>query len=330
MKKNASNNNGSQAIKGPQQRQRTQALTSFVRHTLYEFVIEEGMKAFDLLLQEEQNELCGPAYQKGKPGDPVRWGGTDGRLVMGGRRVVVRRPRMRRQGKEVVLPAWQQFADEDPLDQRTLKQTLIGVSMRNYNQSIDDLPDALDPHGASKSAASRRFVALTQEGLTQWLQSDLSQLGIVVVMIDGIKVGDHVVVVALGIDASSRKHVLGLWLGATENTTICIELLNNLVQRGLDPLLGYLFVIDGGKALRKAIRDVFGKRALVQRCQQHKRRNVLDHLPKSLHASTSRILREAYRSSSRKVAKQRLRQLAAQLDDDHPDAAASLQPHAAT
>jgi transposase-like protein len=282
------------------------------------------VKAVDALLGAEQAELCGPAYRKGQPGDPLRWGSSEGRLVMGGRRVMLRRPRVRQHGKEVPLPSWEQFANEDPLNERTLEQMMLGVSTRGYGRSVEELPDELDPHGASKSAASRRFVTITEEKLTQWLERDLSKLGIVVVMIDGIEVGEHTIVVALGIDESARKHVLGLWQGATENTTVCIALLNNLVQRGVDPQLAYLFVIDGGKALRKAIRDVFGKRSLVQRCQEHKRRNVLGHLPERMHVSVNKTLRDAFRSASRATAKKRLLQLASALEDDYPDAAGSL------
>jgi transposase-like protein len=165
---------------------------------------------------------------------------------------------------------------------------------------------------------------MTEQQLQEWLDRDLSELRIAVVMIDGIEVGEAVIVVALGIDEMGSKHVLGLWQGATENSSVCTHLLNNLVERGLDSQRPYLFVIDGSKALRKAIRDVFGKRALVQRCQEHKRRNVLSHLPDKMHISVNRTMRDAYRSSSKAVAKKRLLQLASHLEGDYPDAAASL------
>jgi transposase-like protein len=132
------------------------------------------------------------------------------------------------------------------------------------------------------------------------------------------------VIVALGVDESGGKHPLGLWHGATENSTVCESLLSSLVKRGLDAQLGYLFVIDGSKGLRKAIRDIFGKRSLVQRCREHKRRNVLGHLPKHLQASVAKTLRDAYASGSRATARKRLLQLAAHLSDEYPDAAESL------
>jgi transposase-like protein len=165
---------------------------------------------------------------------------------------------------------------------------------------------------------------MTQKSLDEWLERDLSRLRIVVVMIDGIEVGDHTVLVALGIDETGQKHPLGLCLGVTENAVVCGELLNKLVTRGLDPQQPYLFVIDGGKGLRRAIKDVFGKRSVVQRCQEHTRLNVLSNTPKRLHPSVSKMLRDAYGSTSEAVAKKRLLQLVAHLTDEHPDAAASL------
>lgn len=201
---------------------------------------------------------------------------------------------------------------------------MVGVSTRNYERTLEELPDDLDPHGASKSATSRRFVELTQEKLEEWSRSDLSQLRLVVVMIDGLVVAEQTVVAALGIDENGQKHPLGLWQGASENTEVCEGLLSDLVSRGIDPQQAYLFVIDGGKALRRAIRTIFGKRSLVQRCQVHKQRNVLGHLPKSLHPSVSKVMHDAYRSSSKHTARTRLLNLVAQLETEHPDAAQSL------
>lgn len=307
-----------------EQPQRTLWLASVIRENLYEFVIREGMKALDTMLEQDRERICGPAYAKGDDGGAVRWGSTEGRLVMAGRRVVVRKPRARKGGKEVKLPTWEEFSDDDPLNERTMEQMVLGVSTRNYSRSVEELPDELAAHGASKSAASRRFVELTAEKLEAWLTRDIGALNLVAIMIDGIEVGEHVIVVALGIDGRGEKHGLGLWQGATENTAVCEGLVNDLVRRGLDSQQAHLFVIDGGKALRKAIRDVFGKRSLVQRCQEHKRRNVLGHLPQRLHASVSKALRDAYRSSSRATAKRRLLQLVTHLAGEHPDAAASL------
>jgi len=205
-----------------------------------------------------------------------------------------------------------------------MEQMVLGVSTRNYKRSLEELPDELGAHGDSKSATSRRFVAATQENLDAWLNRALSELKLAVVMIDGIEVAEHVVIVALGIDENGQKHLLGLWQGATENSAVCEALLNDLVARGVDAEQSYLFVIDGSKALRKAIREIFGSRGIVQRCQVHKTRNVLDHLPKSLQTSVGKTMHDAYRSSSKQTARKCLQNLAAQLEQDYPDAAASL------
>ncbi len=322
MRKNAKKRNNNQGRHVPAQR--TLRLAEVVRQNLYAFVIREGMKALDEVLEQDREWICGPLHAKGPLGQPVRWGHSDGRLVMGGQRVVVRRPRVRKQSKEVMLPAWAQFADEDPLQERTLQQMLLGVSTRGYRRSIEPVPEELQPHGTSKSAASRRFVSMTEDRLAEWLQRDLSEMRLAVIMIDGIVVEEQTVLAALGIDAGGTKHPLGLWLGATEHSTVCGALLDNLIERGLNAQCAYLFVIDGSKALRKAIRERFGERALVQRCQQHKRRNVLSHLPKRLHPSVSKSILDAYRSQSKATAKKRLLQLASQLDDEYPDAVASL------
>lgn len=305
-------------------RQLTLRLAAVVRRNLYEFVIREGIKALDEMLEQDRERLCGPAYRKGAPGDPLRWGRTQGRLVMGGQRVLVRKPRVRRQSQEVTLPCWEQFAEGDPLDERTFEQLVLGVSTRDYGRSVDTLPAELGPHGASKSAANRRFVDITGRKLQDWQRRELSKIGTAVIVLDSLRIQEHSVIVALGIDETGQKHPLGLWLGATENSQACSALLDNLIERGLDPQRPYLFVIDGSKALRKAIRERFGDRALVQRCQLHKRRNVLAHLPKKMHPSVSKTICDAYRSGSKVTAKKRLLQLAAALQDDYPDASASL------
>lgn len=322
MKNTARNKTENQAATYPGPR--TLHLAAVIRRNLYAFVIQEGMKALDGMLEQDRQALCGPAHEKSQGDDPVRWGHAEGRLVMGGQRVVVKKPRVRHQGKEVTLPSWAEFAEEDPLDARTFEQLVLGVSTRGYERSIEPLPEELGSHGASKSAASRRFARTTKRKLDAWLGRDLSDLSLVGLMLDGLHIDEHTVLVALGIDEHGKKHALGVWLGASENAEVCGPLLDNLVERGLDPQRPYLFIIDGSKALRKAIRDRFGERALVQRCQEHKRRNVLRHLPKKLHSMVNKTMRDAYKSRSKATAKQRLMQLVAHLQDDHPDAAASL------
>jgi transposase-like protein len=304
--------------------ERTLMLAEVIRENLFAFVVREGMRALDVVLERDRDTLCGPAYARGAAGNATRWGNTQGKLVMGGQRVSVRRPRVRQDGREVPLPAWGEFADRDPLNDRTLEQIALGVSTRGYRRSVEELPPELATDGAGKSAVSERLVAMTQQQLDAWLSRDLSNEKITSVMIDGIEVAGHTVIVALGITEFGEKQPLGLWDGATENSVVCQSLLDNLIQRGLDPQRPYLFVIDGSKALRKAIRDTFGTRVLVQRCQEHKRRNVLAQLPKKLHISVNKVMHDAYRSTSKAVAKRRLMQLVSRLETDHPGAAASL------
>lgn len=309
---------------GAQNAQSHLTLVGFVRRNLQTFVIQQGMLALQEVLRQEQEALCGPAHKKGAPDEAKRWGAARGRLSFGGQRVVVDRPRVRKEGKEVPLETWEEFASEDPLDAKAFDQMVLGVSTRNYERSLDELPDDLEAHGTSRSAASRRFSKKTEEQLEQWRARSLADEVIVVIMIDGLVVAGQTVLVALGVTEQGEKQPLGLYLGTTENTTAVQGLLDDLIERGLNATVPRLFVIDGSKALRKAIKNTFGRRALVQRCQVHKMRNVLDHLPKAKQKAVGAQLRDAYRSRSKATARKRLLQLIGHLEDEHPDASASL------
>jgi transposase-like protein len=225
----------------------------------------------------------------------------------------------------VTLPSWAAFRDRDPLDARAVEQMLVGVSTREYGRSLEPTHPDLQTRGTSKSAISRRFVAVTEARVKEWLGRDLSGIDLVVLMIDGLYVDDHVLLVALGIDGDGKKHVLGLREGATENATACTALLSDLQARGLRTDQTILAVLDGSKALAKAVRVVFGSRARLQRCQAHKVRNVADQLPETMRPSVRQAMRQAYRSKNAKRAEQLLRNLVRRLHDDHPGAAASLE-----
>ena len=199
-----------------------------------------------------------------------------------------------------------------------------GASIRRYATTLEPLPYPERARSVSRSATSRRFVALSQEQLAQWLSRSLDKLDLPVVMIDGIHFHERVILVALGIDAQGNKHVLGLREGSTESTRVVRSLLSELIERGVDAERARLWVIDGGKALRKAIVEIFGATALIQRCQEHKRRNVIEHLPKELHASVGRAMREAWDGADAALAKKRLQRLASALQAKHPGAASSL------
>jgi putative transposase len=213
---------------------------------------------------------------------------------------------------------------EDPMDARTMEQILAGVSTRHYERSLEPLPEGLRQHSVDRSSVSRRFVATAKKHLAERLAESLTGWDFPIVMLDGTALGDHVLVVALGIDNTGEKHVLGLVEGTTENEIVCRHLLADLVDRGLAVERARLFVIDGGKGLRKAVRGVFGAWALVQRCQIHKLRNVIEHLPKSKQAWISASLRKAWEATTVDAARTRILGLARQLEQPHPSAAASL------
>jgi transposase-like protein len=212
----------------------------------------------------------------------------------------------------------------DPLDMATLASIAAGVSTRRYAGALDELPEPEEPLSVSKSAVSRRFVALSQEQLLQWQTRSLGDIDLPVGMIDGIHFHNRVILVALGIDAKGDKHVLGLRESSTESTRVERSLLSDLIERGLDADRARLWVIDGRKVLRRAIVECFGHTALLQRCQEHKRRNVIEHLPEQLHASVGRALRDALDGADTDLAKKQLQRLAASLQARHPGAAASL------
>ena len=300
-------------------------VAAFLRGRLHEFVISSGLAVLQELLEHEREAACGARYRHDAERHASRYGHAPGELVLGGRRVAVKRPRARTQaGAELVLPSWSAFAAEDPLHDRAVEQMVLGVSTRGYDRSLEPLPEGMRGRGASRSAVSRRFVMATKVRVGALLGRRLETLDLVVLMIDGIHVDDHVVLVALGIDAEGRKHVLGLREGATENATACKALLADLSERGLRTDRSTLVVLDGAKALRKAVRDVFGDRALVQRCQEHKKRNIEEHLPEMLRASTRTAMNEAYRAGTVPRATRLLENLARRLEGEHPSAAASL------
>lgn len=302
------------------------ALGDVIRHDLREFVVSAGMTALSTLLEQERTKLCGPRYAHQSDRVAGRAGHVSGELVMGGRRVNVSRPRVRtRDGREAVLPSWATFSAEDPLRERALEQMLIGVSTRRYGRSLEALPEAVVARGTSKSAVSRRFVAATEAQMTGWLGRDLSGVDLAVLMIDGVYFDSHVLLVALGIDADGKKHVLGIREGATENATACTALLSDLRERGMRTDRPILAILDGSKALSKAVRSVFGERALIQRCQAHKARNVLDQLPEDMRPSVREALRQAYACRQVSTAKKLLTNLARRIGGEHPSAAASLE-----
>lgn len=301
-------------------------LVEVVREDLRAFVVRSGMEALAQMLEEERAARCGPRYRHDPERTSSRAGYAPGELVMGGRRVSVARPRVRdRKGHEVPLTSWSAFGDEDPLDERALGQMLLGVSTRKYGRSLEPLGPTLSERGTSKSAVSRRFVEVTSKKVEAWLGRCLDDIDPIAILIDGIHVDEHVFLVVLGVDIEGKKYVLGVREGATENATCGRELLCDLRDRGLATDKTTLFVLDGSKALARAVRDVFGEHARIQRCQVHKTRNVVEQLPESMRASVRAAMRQAYRTPSADKATQLLVNLARRLREAHPAAAGSLE-----
>jgi transposase-like protein len=300
-------------------------MAALIRGELRDLVMNLGIQAIGAMLEQDRTALCGPRYAHDAGRTATRGGSATGALTMGGRKVRVKRPRVTDlAGNEIALSTWSALAAADPMSDRVLEQMTVGVATRKYGRSLEPVAAELDEHGTSKSAVSRRFTEVTQAKLDEWIARPLGELGICAIFVDGLCFADHVVIGALGVDPKGGKHVLGIWEGATENAPACRQMLSNLVTRGLDPSVTRLFVIDGSSALRAALRDVFGKRALVQRCQVHKMRNVESHLPKSKQKAVKAAMRQAYKSTKVATAKRLLNNLARTLEREHPSAATSI------
>jgi transposase-like protein len=299
-------------------------------HSSFErFCLTAGMAALEQMLCEDAERLAGPRHGRNRDRTGRRWGETKGKIGFHGGKVDVRRPRVRSlAGHEVPLPSWQAAQAEDWLGRWAMNLMLINVSTRKLRRAVrlpeGDLP-AAPGDGTSKSAASRRFVALSAARMAAWMAADLSQLDLVAIQIDGLHVGDDLVLVAaLGIDADGKKHPLGLMEGATENAAVAQALIDNLIERGLDPAVCRLFIVDGAKALSKAIRRTFGAHTPIQRCQIHKARNVIERLPKPLHASVRKALRQAWEIDDAEKAERLLRNLAQRLQGEASGVAKSI------
>jgi transposase-like protein len=288
------------------------------------FCLTAGIEAMEQMLRGDAQRLVGRPHSRGRGRVGQRWGATKGKIGFHGGKVDVRRPRVRCDGHEVQLPTWRTAQAEDWLGRWAMNLMLINVSTRKLKRAVrlpeGDLP-AVMGDGTSKSAASRRFVALSAERMG----SDLSRLDLVVIQIDGLHIGNDLVLVgALGIDGEGNKHPLGLVEWATENAAVVQALIDNLVERGLDPKVCRLFIVDGAKALTKVIRATFGRHTPIQRCQIHKARNVIERLPKPLHASVRKALRQAWELDDADRAERLLRNLARRLEHEAPGVAGSI------
>src|SRR4051794_33903737 len=303
-------------------------LAGAVKEGLLALSVGVGLGVLHEVMEAEVDEVVGPKGEHDPERRAVRHGHDGGEVTLGGRRGPIERPRARavNGSGEVELASYRHFADRDPLTAVVLERMLAGVSTRRYARAGEPVGSDIEDisRSTSKSAVSREFVSRTREHLIELMSRPLSDLRLAVVMLDGIELKGRCCVVALGIDTDGIKHPLGLWDGSTENATVATTLLANLVERGLDVEQGVLVVLDGAKALRKAVRDVFGIDTPVQRCQRHKERNVLAHLPEHARDTIRRRLRAAWALDDHDAALDRLRILSDELARTDPGAAASL------
>ena len=296
-----------------------------IREGFLSLCVSAGREALIAMMEQDRTALCGPKGVPNPDRTAGRGGSTRSEVTLGGRRIGIRRLRAHAvQGAELEVPSVAWAAQRDPLNAHTLEAIAAGVSTRRYRATLDPLPDTESERAVSKSAVSRRFVALSAELLKRWLARPLEKMDLCVVLIDGIMFRKRCIVIALGITADGYKRVLGVEEGSTENATVVQGLLNDLLERGLPSKRAVLFVIDGSKALSKAIRDTFGAAALIQRCQVHKRRNVRAYLPESMHQGLRKAMHDAYESGDAESARKQLERLAAALENDHPGATKSL------
>ena len=293
------------------------------------FCLSAGLATLSSMMEEDAAELCGPRYGREDGKDGHRWGKTKGNLGFHGGKVALERPRVRaRNGKEMILPSWEEAVSEDLLGKWAMNLMLINVSTRKFGRAVR-LPEgdvgAPKGSGVSKSAVPRRFVALSAGRMKEWMATDLSALDLLIIQIDGIHIKDDLMLLAaVGIGGDGRKHPLGVIEGATENAAVAQVLLDNLIERGLDPKVCRLFVIDGAKALSKAIRKTFGRHTPIQRCQVHKARNIAERLPKHLQAGVRKALRQAWELNDAAKAERLIRNLARRLERDAPGVSGSI------
>ncbi len=298
-----------------------------MREGLLALAVGAGLQVMAQLMETDVTAVCGPRGKHDRDRAATRHGTEAGSVTLGGRRVPVRRPRMRAAdgSGELPVPAYELFNSTELLGKMAMEKMLAGLSTRRYPVGLEPVGEQVtaSSRSTSKSAVSRKFVAMTETALVDLLAADLSELDLVALMIDGVYFAEHLCVVALGIDIDGTKHPLGLVEGSTENTTVVKSLLTGLRDRGLDTTRPILAVLDGAKALAAGVREVFDH-PVIARCQIHKLRNVRDHLPEHLRGPVTKRMRKAYHADSALEAEAQLTALAKELDKTHPGAAGSL------
>lgn len=283
-----------------------------------------GLLIIKQCIQAEVQKLVGDRYQRAEGRRYTRWGQQPGAVVFAGRKVRIEKPRVRdlTTFREAALSSYEKFRNEDKLGKAMTHQLLLGISARNYHRSVENFCDG---YGIQRSSVSRSFIRATAHRLKKLMERSFDGMTFVTIMIDGIEYHGQMIVVAIGITMDGKKHVLGIRLGATENAVVVTALLEDLVERGIDATRPMLFVLDGAKALTKAVKNLWGERAVIQRCQVHKLRNIRAHLPEKYHAEILGRIRGAYAMESFETAKASLTTTVRYLERIAPDAAGSLE-----
>jgi transposase-like protein len=297
-------------------------MIGWLRKGVSELVRQAGLQLMDLLMQEEVRELAGERSQRQPERTATRWGSERGYCVVMGQKVPVRRPRVRTtDDEEVRLGSYEMFHRGEPLTETVWEKLMLGLSTRKYGQAVRQFREA---YGLEKSAISEHFIEASREKLKAMMERRLDKTRLCALLIDATPFEGQQIVAALGIGEDGRKTILGIRQGATENATVVGELLGDLVERGLDFAVPRLYVLDGGKALTAAVKRHAGESAAIQRCQVHKRRNVLDHLTEEQKPGVAKKLNAAYSLEEYAAAKQALTSLHRDLMDLNPSAARSL------
>jgi len=297
-------------------------MVGWLRKGVGELIRQAGLQLMDLLMQEEVRELAGERSQRQSERSANRWGSERGFCVVMGQKVPIQRPRVRTtDDKEVRLGSYEMFHRGEPLTETVWEKLMLGLSTRNYGQAIRQFTEA---YGLEKSAVSEHFIEASRAKLKQMMERRLDKTRLCALLIDATPFQGQQMVAALGIDEYGRKMILGIRQGATENATVVGELLGDLVDRGLNFNEPRLYILDGGKALTAAVKKHAGESAAIQRCQVHKRRNVLDHLTDEQKPAVAKKLNAAYALEGYDAAKEALNTLHRELMDLNPSAARSL------
>jgi len=297
-------------------------MVGWLRKGVGELIRQAGLQLMDLMMQEEVRELAGARSQRQVQRTASRWGSERGYCVVMGQKVPIQRPRVRTtDDKEVRLGSYEMFHRGEPLTETVWEKLMLGLSTRKYDQAVRQFSEA---YGLEKSAISEHFIEASRKKLKEMMERRLDKTLLCALLVDATPFQGQQMVAALGIDEYGRKMILGIRQGATENATVVGELLGDLVDRGLDFSPPRLYILDGGKALSAAVKKHAGESAAIQRCQVHKRRNVLDHLTEEQKPAVAKKLNAAYALEDYAAAKQALNALHRELMDLNPSAARSL------